>query len=298
MTPVDSKRGRSPAGRRGATWTIHFFIAAGLMTITAVGWQAAVRWLGVVTQKQAVAWPDHVTVSDDFRLRSLPETIGPYELLRGPEDKPGEPMGEHILPKDVRETLGVGSGYDEARFPYRKSNWYVSRIYVDTRIAPQSSPYWAWNVQMTYYTGGMDTVPHVPEVCLVAGGASLTGGGQVTAHVPQARSPWDEPFELNRTTYTSEKDEGLVTVTNQHVQYYVFSLNGVPENDWKDVRLELTLPWVRRCYFGKIQFAPLGAVQSEAVADEKAREFLRTCLPEFLKAFPTPEQVAEAGEGG
>jgi hypothetical protein len=75
------------------------------------------------------------------------------------------------------------------------------------------------------------------------------------------------------------------------VQYYVFSLNGRPEESRNQVRLQLTDPRVRYAYFAKIQFGLRMSVNDVAMADERAKEFLGVALPEALRMLPMPQDV-------
>jgi len=61
---------------------------------------------------------------------------------------------------------------------------YVSRTYVEKKPAPGKPPR-VVQFHAAYYTGMIDTVPHVPERCLTGGGWSLVGG------------PWTLPTPLD-----------------------------------------------------------------------------------------------------
>jgi len=268
----------APPSRRRQN--VHFVIAALLLVAATCWWQFAKNYLGMALRKQAVPWPNGTQVGEDFRLLSLPTTMGPYELVEG---------GEEIIKTEQLELLGVGTGSDEGRYPHRCSNWYLSRIYLDARAEGPQAPYAKWRLHLTYYTGAMDTVPHIPDVCLQQGGNQLIGREVVVFRIPAARSPWDQEMKVNRTQYSVTRPDRPFPMP--HSQYYVFSLNGKPEHDWKMVRLGLTNPWARYCYFAKIQFAPLTPVEKPEEGDEKAKEFLDIVLPRVLEALPAPADI-------
>jgi hypothetical protein len=251
-------------------------------------------------RKEPVPWPAAVQVGEDFRLLSLPARIGPFRLAEDGEltnrgQKDGHPDGDHIFPEHVKEALGLGTGWDEARRPKRRSNWYMSRTYRDTRVDDIRAAYATWRIDITYYTGGLDTLPHIPDVCLEQSGAAVVGTTRIPVRVPSARSGWDGEIEINRTRYEMLREGGLIR--EPWSQYYIFSLNGNPESDWKVVRWELTKPWVRYCYFAKIQFLPINAVRDPIEGDQKAEDFLNVVLPRVLEVLPTQSDVDRCGSG-
>jgi hypothetical protein len=298
----------SPARANPWTWLAaprqrHFVVAAVILAVAAVGWSWTVNTLKWALQKEAVPWPAGVVVRDDFSLEGLTAQMGPFRMVQGDgvldRDERGElrldgrPDGDiRLEDKDVMDSLGVGTSADQMRRPGRQSNWYCIRIYEDTRPA---APCRYWQLEVYYYTGGLDTVPHVPERCLVAGGATVPGGQTVRFEVPQAAAPWDS-VPVERVGYEQSDRSGMQT--RPFVQYYVFSLNGEPESSWEMVRGKLMDPRLRRCYFAKIQFAPLVSMVDAREADQAAGEFFAAVAPRVLKLLPTSRQVAQADSAG
>lgn len=111
---------------------------------------------------------------------------------------------------------------------------------------------------------------------------------RVEVNVPGASTPWDHAA-FNRVGYEMTDRVGLDV--RRYVQYYAFSLNGRPENSWEKVRLELTKPWVRHCYFAKIQLAPTGSVSDFAEADRAVSEFLDMFMPAVAAMWSMPSVV-------
>jgi len=274
----------------------HFVVACVLFGVTAVGWTLAVELLEWATHKEPVPWPEGVLVDDTtFRNISLPTTIGPFKRVEedgifyrkedGSPKLDGEPDGEHILDDEILEPLGVGSYLDKQRVKKRCSNWYVSRVYEDTR---KDCAYRYWRLGVYYYTGGQDLVPHVGEACLVAGGATILHPSNITFDIPAARNPWDKSLTFRRTP--SERK------SRKYVQYHVFSLNGKPESNRLTVRGKLAVPWIRHSYFAKVEFAPNSEIKDNAKADAAAEEFIRHILPVVLKSLPTSEDIKQLDE--
>ena len=293
---------RPAASRQGL---IHFAVAAAILGIAAGGWSVAVEVLRIAVRKKAVPWPAGVEVDEEFRMVSLPGRLGPYQFVdkdgeiarddRGLPKKDGRPDGEIEIPDDLMEQLKIGTGTDETNRPERRSNWFVARFYRDARVPP-NRPLRYWRLETYYYTGGVDVVPHVPEICLVAGGARLVSRRDMAVSVPSAPGEWgSRPVKLRRILFERSDYQGQ---TLQYAQYYVFSLNGEPETSREVVRLKLTSPFVRHAYFAKIQFGSLTPVFDPVRADEAARDFARHFLPHVLKVLPMPEEIEKLESGG
>ncbi len=271
-----------PRSQNKRGW-IHFGVAAAILGSMAVGWGPMKDALNVVTQKEAVRWPDGVVIDRaDMRLANFPREVGNRFSMS--DD------GDIIIPEDIMDILGIGGKKDQERFDDRSSNWHIVRYYVDKRES-LDHPWRLWRVELYYYTGLQDKVPHIPERCLDAGGEKITGSSEVVFSVPTARKHWNKEVPFQRVLSERQGKYGSVI---PHVTYYTFSLNGKPENSWKKVRLELADPRVRRIYFAKMQFTPMGEVANIKQADKAAEDFINYFLPVVLQTLPTPEDVDEA----
>lgn len=281
-----------------------FLVAAVVLAATALGWKVAQDHLGLVLIKEAIPWPSEpvrLEIDEDgYRLLTFPTVFddGRYrraedDELPGPDgyDEDSLPDGENIHKDDVVQTLGMGTSSGSAAT--RDCNWYVSRTYIDTDQAAQHR---LWMLDVTYYTGTRDAVPHVPERCLTAGGARLEGTEYITidgVKAPEAFADWRGELTLCRTTYLVERDTGSMRM----VQYHVFSYNGEPIADWKQVRLKLRWPFTKYAYFAKIQFAPRDRVYNVEQTDQAAAAFFCTVLPDVLDTLPTPQTVENLNKG-
>jgi hypothetical protein len=205
----------------------------------------------------------------------------------------GVPDGEKTIIDEVLESLGIGTWLDSSTFSERKSAWYVSRTYVD-RQKPMGQKYRLWQLDVTYYTGGLNKVPHVPERCLTSGGMTLGVKGDVKFNVPDAPGPWgSEPVTYRFVEYNNPRG----TMGNLHVQYYVFSLLGYPQSSWERVRLNMFLPYDKYAYFAKIQFSPMNEIGDSMEAKKAAAEFVKYMLPEVLKVLPMPTDIERLESG-
>jgi hypothetical protein len=266
----------------------HFIIATVILVVAAAGWGAATRWLKLATIKERVPWPAGARVSDAFQLASLPDRLGPYRrYLPSEVPKPREgnvPDWEAVRSGDL-ETLGIGTSADRDELPYRKSNWYVIRRYVDVRSLAAVR---LWQLDVYYYTGGADTVPHIPDICAQAGGATIVASDSATFDIPRAPEGWPRAISLHRTRYSMP--EGFASAS-----YYVFSMNGAFMEDRLVVRRRLLNPFIRHAYFAKIQFSPIIGTTDPAQMDRAAEEFLQAALPEIMKALPSRADVEALG---
>ena len=295
--PKKSIRALPPDAKRG--W-VHFGIVAFILAGTWAGWNKTREALGWATEKEPVPWPEQVKVNGETsRLESFPDEVGEigasgskrFVLVPDGEfrwlAKDDLPDGEIFLDDTVKEILGIGTSFDKERFDARSSNWHIVREYRDnTRSVGDPLRY--WRLEVCYYTGRLDTVPHVPERCLKAGGAIVTSSRDVTFNVPGLLNPWDVPVQFRRIDAERTDDYG---VPHQSVTYYTFSLNGDPESSWEKVRFTLTLPWIRHCYFAKIQFGPKGYLSGTVDIDTQAEDFAKNFLPLVLQALPTPTDI-------
>lgn len=268
----------APTNRPGRL-NVHFFVAVALTAATA--WGVLVYR---APEPRPIPWPDGVVVSENYRLMSLPENVGPFEALT---------EANAFSDSDLK-ALGLGTSYDNDRRPQRCSGWYYHRRFVDTRAAA-SSPYKIWQLEVYYYTGLRDNVPHVPERCLQAGGFEVLDRNAAKFQVPMARAPWGDGFDVRRVHYRLSDPSGLTK--GEGAEYYVFSLNGAPEDKWEKVRANLSSPLVRYAYFAKIQFAPVAGgsagIKDTAEADAAAEDFLNYFLPMILRELPSSAAIEQ-----
>ena len=279
---------------------INFGILAGFLIVTTISWDVSMKALGYWLRKEPIEWPVGVEVDiTDCNNTSLAKDFGGrYKLVeedgvlfRDPETKKfikdDKPDGIVKHSSDILEALKIGTTLDTTRYKDRKSNWYSARIYQDMQ-EPANSPYRYWRVSIDFYTGGEITVPHTPEVCGAAGGVTASDPRLVVVECPSEPEPWNQ-FSVNGLTF--EKDNKFST------QYYVFDVNGRPQQNREIVRLILSSLMLRYVFYAKIQISPLrNQVSSIAESDEKAVEFLTYAMPYILKQFPSKQRVLELNE--
>jgi hypothetical protein len=290
--PAASSSARPASIARTLLADRHFVLAAGILVVTAAGWGAATRWLNLTTFKERVPWTKDAQVGSDFRLRvvpldpniSLDANLGPFRRLVPDEERTAKDpkyRNWEVHTRQNLESLAIGTVVDRDNLADRKSNWYLVRRYVDTRAGVASR---LWQLDVYYYTGGADTVPHIPDICAEASGAKVLSSGSVSFPIPAAPEDWPRTVSFHRTRYSMPNGESSAA-------YYVFSMNGVFGESRLWVRWELLNPFVRYAYFAKIQFSPLGGTADFEEMDRSAQEFLQYALPEVLRTLPSSRDV-------
>lgn len=138
-----------------------FIVAMVLLLGSAAGFTAAVSFLGLHLRKR----PIEVAL----KVQSVPTETTSWKQI-------GKDV---VVPPEVLETLGTSN--------------YLTRMYVRTQPAPTDErSTMVAELHMAYYTGMVDTVPHVPDRCMVAGGMLLQGG------------PWDVPVRLEQKNWMDD----------------------------------------------------------------------------------------------
>jgi exosortase len=252
----------------------------GVLAVAAMGLQT------VVATQQAVLIKDPVPMRYEFV--QVPTTMGPWVLEH--EDPP--------LPKDFEDELGTKQ--------------YISRVYRDMSVA-ENAPGAFMKLHLAYYTGMIDTVPHVPDRCYVAGGMASMGNDYVTLTLDGSTYERDEqhggylapvqmagPMSQRRSARIPTLEVPITTFPfttsangpRQHVHYF-FAANGRYFSSPNAVRLQAFDLRDRYSYYCKIEVMPLRkgerglqALSDQTVSEQRASAFLSAALPEVMACLP------------
>ena len=251
-----------------------------------IGFRFAVETLDLYLRKEAVELR--------VQLSNIPKRLGQW-TASGPDGK---------LTAEVEEELGTDQYLDR---------WYVNQ---SRRAGGRAT---ALGVHITYYTGMIDTVPHIPDRCLVASGA-IRAGLPLNTDLNVDRSDWIPSDLLNRRTgdpypmytFTQSITGRPVTVHmpigNFRLRTTEFRRKGRPNerlyagyffiaNDYTTPRPE-RVRWfafdltTRYAYFTKIQFtmlAPESVERWEYV--DLVSDLLNDLLPELMRCLPDWAEV-------
>jgi exosortase len=216
-------------------------VAAILLALAALGLNTALRATRTVLIKAPLPLRQP--------LYLLPREMGRWQMTQ--EDPP--------LGPDMVEALGT--------------RHYLSRTYRDTS-RPADEPGNAVRLHVAYYTGTPDTVPHVPDRCFVAAGATPVSRQRVTLTVN------GEPVSATAFTYRRDADDPR---TDQAI--YFFSANGKLLATPEQVRLQGFALTDRHAYYCKVEIG-LNGISDLEQAGARASAFLDDCLPALLVCLP------------
>ncbi len=241
-----------------------------------------------------------------LQLRKLPiEAASGLKLHSIPKDPAGwETARDEVMSAEGMEELGTQN--------------YVTRWYrrVDGEGRAVDPPV-AMQVHMAYYTGMIDTVPHVPERCMVAGGLEYAGASRVVK-VPLDRArlvpdPYDTPPEGQPRLLTArnsrvpsrvrlprgiENLEMMVTPFSDSDGRqtlwagYFFVANGGVVASANDVRLLAFRLKDQYAYYAKVQFLSGSAASAEELA-QMAGGLLDEVFPDLMQCIPDWTEVEE-----
>ena len=256
---------RGDRGRRAAA----LGLAAGVLLVAAGG-QSAVN-----AATRAVMFKKPVPLRHE--LYELPRQVGSWQLVR--KDPP--------LPDNVVETLGTED--------------YVSMVYEDLDY-PEDRPGRAARLHVAYYTGMIDTVPHVPDRCFVGGGMQLvdsdTARLQLAYNAPRAdpasgnllvpsrlsppeaaRLPTDA-FAARRVAFADPRDP-----SSAFQVFYFFVANGNYMASAQEVRVEGFNISDEYSFYCKVE-VQLPGVSDPELARERVEALLGPMLPEIMACLP------------
>lgn len=272
-----------------ATW-----VAFGVLAFAAIAFGAAVSKYKLMLNKLPIQAPMN------RQFIALPGTT-PNWMQVGPDRRESA---------EVEDTLGTKN--------------YVSRVYVKKGAdgkAFEGDAGEFLDFHAAYYTGMIDTVPHVSDRCFIGAGMTLASAAKdvpvpidmerwrkVETDVPvvlqdklfRARMPnWsDQPGTEIFTTFDPSKlvlHSFKFTDPKGREVYsgYFFIANGGVVAKAEDVRLLAFDLRSKYAYYAKIQFTST-SVKSQEELGEAAGSFLSDMLPEIMRCVP-PWQDVERG---
>ncbi len=265
-------------------------VAVGVLACSAVGLTAVIRTSAIHLKKLPVLPPGNI------QLHTLPTEYPSWERYGSDKEMSAE----------AEEELGTTN--------------YLSRTYVQKNPPAGKRPH-VIEMHMAYYTEMIDTVPHVPERCLVAGGWLQTGPPQLLDVPLDVSRIYEDPdvspeilgaplpTARSLTTYgpvhlplgVADLQMRASPFANHHGQKYFagyfFVTNGgtVPSAD--DIRLLAFRLTDDYAYYAKIQFTS-GTVGSVEELAEVVALMLDEMLPDIMLRLPDWVEVVEGRYSG
>ena len=266
------KAGKSD--KRRVFGSVHFLIAAGVLLVAAVGLEAMCRALNIVFAKEAVPVLKP--------LEEFPESFGSRFSLAREMHNPKKNLhnGKVSMTKDVEDLLGTKE--------------HITWLFKDNAHSTARSLAYV-RVHLAYYTGFLDAVVHIADVCQLAGGAVSAGASrEVTWTAGNLPAPWRhwEQTRMRRSGFVRElRGRG----EHRSVIFYVFSVNGEQANDRLDVRWSLADPTKKHCYYVKIEISAglTGGPLSDEQSDEMCQAFFRAAAGAIFQHLPSAERIQE-----
>ena len=244
-----------------------FLVAVIVMAVVGVGMQFMTNFMQVYFKKEPVPLR--------AELVSIPDQMGSWTKVS--LDEP--------LPKDIEDALAAKE--------------YVFRDYVDVRVIGQDKldalmkltteqrrremgqierlyPRGVIHFAVTYYTGLVDTVAHIPDRCYIADGYEPT-----EYKVESWKLGEDRNVEVRYINF--EDTTGFASKQPKNVAY-LFQVNGTMESDPLAVRRRLQNLFNRQGYYAKVEVMSLLRDREEAAST--MRDFLAVAMPEVQKRLP------------
>jgi hypothetical protein len=161
------------------------------------------------------------------------------------------------------------------------------------QVIEQSMPKAVVHFAVTYYTGMVDTVAHVPERCYIADGYASTDSAtsiwKVGETVDAAGRKQDATLEVKYLAF--EDATGFSSRINKNVAYF-FQVNGAMESSPVAVRARLQNLFNANVYYAKVELmvTNLKGIKKDARtptdAEKVMQDFMREALPEIKKCLP------------
>lgn len=266
------------APRRPTRW-LAFGIVAGLLAISAVGLNAAVAYAKVYFQKLPVplAMP----------IETIPGQLGPWAQV-SLDRRIDHAIEEELGTTDyVFRTYVDASKIDPEQIAKFKTLDEAAREQLAAQIQGEHADA-VIRFALTYYTGSVDTVPHIPERCMVAGGFDPIDPQTVSWPVFPNNPPGERTLGLRSIQFEQQVTAGGMAlgagVVPMNVAYFFQVNGGFASDPISGVRLKLQDFRVKHGYFAKIELATTG--RDREVAAKTMTNFLVNAMPAVQRVLP------------
>lgn len=274
--PYANPETRDPRGRRRKLSP--FWVVVAILLVAALGLNATVAKMQISFRK--------LPVEPTLPLKAIKSELGPWVQV----------SVDRAMSPDFEHELGA--------------NEYVFRDYVDTRLlskadrdaflkaTPEAREKMRQKLvgldqkgvirfALTYYTGSVDTVPHVPDRCYAADGFKPSTYEKVTWPILPRANVADRNTDVRLINFVDQVDSR--NSRPRQVSYF-FQVNGAYEQDpVSGVRTRLQNLFDRRAYFAKIELVT--DLPDPAAAGGVMADFLTAAMPEIERVLPDWKKV-------
>jgi hypothetical protein len=156
----------------------------------------------------------------------------------------------------------------------------------------QSQPDSVVNVGLTYYTGLVDTVAHIPDRCYIADGMDVTNYDVPTWNLGSDAAGKDRPLEVHFINFEDQTGSHRVP----KCVAYVFNVNGHYDCDPLGVRRSLQSLTQRYGYYAKIELMTIADKEHKDVAAAGMTAFLSSYKSEIETCFPDWQKLTQTSK--
>jgi hypothetical protein len=259
---------KDPMSRRR---TAALLTVCGLLLAAAVGLNASVMALKLSFRKEAVPLRAPVT--------SVPGTVGPWVQV-SLDERFSEEIEDELATREYLRRVYVDTRKADAEVLAR---WNAAQVKsAELREELQRSvvsrdPLAVVVLHVAYYTGAVDTVPHIPDRCMVAGGFDPVGRREAMLDLGERE------LRCSFVQFQERSQGAPVTLSVA----YLFQVNGDYEYDAiTGVRKRLQDLRERHAYFAKIELMTQDRGGKADASLAAMSDFLSHALPEIEKVLP------------
>ena len=244
-----------------------FLVAVGLLLCSALLAGPVASVLGYTRIKQRLELKAELNAVEV-------EKLAPYSLRRV-----GEHDGKILLPREIVDALGT--------------NQYLSWKLEDTSL-PKNDPLRFVDLNVTYYSGGHNLVPHTPDACMAGGGYNPVRLEHTGVDVPGLGLA-DDRLPVRDCAFGRTK-----VFKEEHVEViYTFYCNGRFVASRDAVRVLLNNPRDTYAFFSKVEVSFPGSSHEENIrgAEKLLARLLPVLLEDHWPDFEAAELAADASTG-
>ena len=295
-----------------------FLLAVGVLAVAALGLNTAARALEVYFQKQPV--PLRQRLADE--QSGVPKQLGHWVSVQQTSSLNPDVqyalgtkefvfrtyVNSRVAGQDVVDQLVKLSremdaldATDDAQARQKKlkqAEWHGVLRRIQT-----STPEAVMALNVTFYTGMVDTVAHVPERCMVADGYEPKSPRFVPIDAGTYPDGTPRKFEMSFATFEDQTGHGRV---GRNVAYF-FHCNGGYEPSSVGVRGKLQNLFEKHAYYAKVEMMTDEPVRQNARGDSTETDagksiaamadLMTVALPEVERCLPD-WKAFKAGAGG
>jgi hypothetical protein len=286
-----------------------FLAAFTILVVAALGLNFAVDFMKLHFKKEPVPLTRKLTliadklgpwvqVSQDSAIdKEIEDVLGTNQYIFR------DYVDERIAGADVKARFGdLQRLEDNEQNPEERAKIRKQR---DSQLAQIRSrnPEAVISLSVTYYTGMVDTVAHVPDRCYIADGYEPRPGEDVYTQWPIAKELPDEakprgkdnkPTENVEVHYINFEDQSSTQKLTRSVAYF-FHTNGTFQASPLGVRVKLQDLRERHAYYAKVEVMTL--ISNPDKSAKVMTDFLTEALPDIYRSMPDWAKVTQLERG-